>query len=532
MSAKQKSRSEDLAKQRKRAKEAMRQIQAMRPLNERELHRFVRIHFGLNVVRRAVVAGNSAPFDYLCAAFFGDGERGAKPQAAGGSATPRAAGEPGEPGDLVVWANRGGGKTKLGAVATMLDLIFKPGIQIRILGGSLQQSSRMYEYLRELAQRESCRSLLAKEPTDRELRLSNGSCVRVLAQSSRSVRGEHVHKIRCDEVDDFQESIWSAAQLATRSGWCGEVYVRGRIEALSTMHQPYGPMSKVMAKAAENVGTRVLRWGAMDVMAQCPAERPCEGCALWNDCQGRAKHAEGHIAVDDMIALMRRSSDEVWASEMMCERPTRQALVYGQFDAKPGGRHVTVTTESERRRMPSEAMLIGGMDFGMRNPFVVLWAKVFPPVEGSSQRMEDWTVEVVDELVVQGVTLEQVMARMDQRGWPMPRWIGVDPSGGQRNRQTGVSDIRFMRERGYRIKEKSEPILPGIRVIQRRLDRGTLRIDARCERLIRDLSTYHFDERRPSEANPVKDGADHTCDALRYMLMNLESSGKVEVRMW
>ena len=47
--------------------------------------------------------------------------------------------------DPLVWACRGGGKTLVGA-ATLLDMLFKPGMEIRILGGSQTQSERMYEH--------------------------------------------------------------------------------------------------------------------------------------------------------------------------------------------------------------------------------------------------------------------------------------------------------------------------------------------------------------------------------------------------
>src|SRR5438552_4677425 len=68
---------------------------------------------------------HNTPFDYLKRVYF----------------------EPAK--DVVVWAPRGGGKTRMGAAATLLDLLHKPGVQVRILGGSLEQSRRMWEHLLE-----------------------------------------------------------------------------------------------------------------------------------------------------------------------------------------------------------------------------------------------------------------------------------------------------------------------------------------------------------------------------------------------
>ena len=83
-----------------------------RPLN-------MRISLIAFILLAAVCTGHAAPFDYLIRAYF----------------------EPAS--DQVVHAPRGGGKTRLAAVATLLDLLHKPGLSVRILGGSLEQSLRL-----------------------------------------------------------------------------------------------------------------------------------------------------------------------------------------------------------------------------------------------------------------------------------------------------------------------------------------------------------------------------------------------------
>src|SRR5512140_713108 len=93
-------------------------LAALRPTSRDELHRWVAQVLGFDVPRQAVCPGHSAPFDYLAGAFFEEFT------------------------NAVVWANRGGGKTMLGAIATLLDAHFKGPVSIRILGGSLEQSRR------------------------------------------------------------------------------------------------------------------------------------------------------------------------------------------------------------------------------------------------------------------------------------------------------------------------------------------------------------------------------------------------------
>src|SRR5690606_7299407 len=125
---------------------------------------------------------------------------------------------------------------------TALDLIFKPGIEVRLLAGSLEQARRMHAHLRDLFDRPGPASMVEGRVTERRLRLTNGSQAEILAQSQTSVRGTRVQKLRCDEVELFDPDVWEAAQLVTRSKECGPVRVRGSIECLSTMHVPYGIM--------------------------------------------------------------------------------------------------------------------------------------------------------------------------------------------------------------------------------------------------------------------------------------------------
>jgi hypothetical protein len=54
-----------------------------------------------------------------------------------------------------------------------------------------------------------------------------------------------------------------------------------------------------------------------------------------------------------------------------------------------------------------------------------------------------------------------------------------------------------------------------------------LLVHARCVELIEALKRYRFGDRGDG---PVKDGPDHACDALRYLVVNLEWKGEVEVR--
>jgi hypothetical protein len=219
------------------------------PATPAALHRWVRQHLDVQVPLLALSPGSVAPFAYIEHAFFE------------GTTTRH-------PPDCVVWANRGGGKTFLGAVATALDLLFKPGVEVRILGGSLEQSERMFAHLRRLFERPALAQRLGDRRgavTGASLRLDNGSSVEILAQSQRAVRGTRVQKLRCDEADLFDREVWEAAQLTTRSlrraGPWGP-WVRGSIEALSTMHRPHGLMWDIVTSARAPLGSHAGQPGA------------------------------------------------------------------------------------------------------------------------------------------------------------------------------------------------------------------------------------------------------------------------------
>lgn len=533
----------------------LRQLQAMRPQTPDQLHRFVTAALGLAVPRVSVSGVGCSPFDYLRDGFFQAG------------------------GDCVVWANRGGGKTMLGAAVTLLDLVFRPGVQVRVLGGSLSQSEKMYEHLRALLDRPVFRGgggVLAGEPTARRIMLSNGSRAELLAGSQRSVRGTRVHILRCDEVEEMDPGVWEAAQLVTRTGVCGGEVVPGRIEALSTMHRvgglmagltdigsahdaraispglcpgvdatdklpaPHAPRSSRDVEAPGQspglTGRRLYRWNALDVVARCPDSLACDGCALWDDCGGRAKRASGFVPVSDLLRSRGRVSDRVWEAEMMCRRPTTKDCVYPQFDRE---KHVLGKDDprlrftqtrlgdgSESERCEAPGYWLGGMDFGLRGETTLVWAWA----DGLGP---DARLVVIGEYAEKGrvvsANLAQMAALAEGCGLPAPAgldWIAADPAGQQRNGQTGQTDLAVLRSAGCRVKAPRAPLSVGIEHVRRRLDRGRLVLHPRCVKLAAALEQYHFDPARPHVEQPVKDGPDHLCDALRYLVLALDGQGR------
>jgi hypothetical protein len=504
------------------------------------LHAWLRTKLGFSISRRPLVAGHQAPFDYLCHAFFEGRIFG---ESAGQPASWRSP-------DCIVWANRGGGKTWLGALATLLDLLFKPGIQVRILGGSLDQSLRMRAslcgFLEHDALAEVERHVGARRITifhDRETRVK--SIVEVLAASQTSVRGTRVQKLRCDEVDLFDPEVWEAAQLVTRSMPCEEgpwgKTIRGSVEALSTMHRPFGLMwtlvgpqekrarERKVGRAEESMSRALrptFRWGVLDVLEFCTDEHTCSTCILYEECAGRAKterapQSAGHIPVADAIAQKARVSRDTWESEMLCLRPSRGDTVYPAFDAAT---HVVGDPVAPFERY------IGGMDFGYRNEGALLLAGID----------RDGGVTVLREFVRRGVRLDDYIATLQR--WldtgvadrAKFEFLGVDPAGAAECQQSGASNIQILRDRGFKVRTCKSDIHRGVLTVRGRIDptsdgapAGTpprLLVHHSCTRLIECLTRYKYNPDRPDDLNPMKDGHDHAPDALRYMIVNLDKS--------
>jgi hypothetical protein len=459
---------------------------------------------GLSVPATPLTPGHTAPLAYLAHAYF-----------EGGDQYPC--------GDCVVSACRGGGKTQLGAALSLLEALFKPGIQIRILGGSLEQSQRMYTYLLTLCERGFAPQLKGK-PQTRRIHFRNGSLVEVLAQSQTSVRGVRVQRLRCDEVELFDPAIWDAAQLTTRSLLRpGQPPIHASIEAVSTAHIPGGLMSQLLHTAPTRP-TAVFRWNILDVMQTCPPERDCTTCPLTADCNARARQARGFVPIADVIAMQRRVSRWVWQHEMLCQPPRFADAVFPDFDPRLHVGAVELSAAGMLHGWPdapadTPARLHAGVDFGFAGCFFCLWLAGFRAADGQ------WCWAVLDEYVAERQTLAQCVAAMLQRPrthrWPAVSVYGCDIAGNHTNPQTGQSDLDLLRKSGCTVRASAQRIEPGLRHIETLLAPAVgpprLRIHPRCTRLIAAFLGYRRSAHGTGE--PLKDGHhDHPLDALRYAL--------------
>ena len=493
-------------------------LRRMRPRSREDLKNYVKVFLGIDVPAVTVCPDHASPLDYLWHSFaidFGLPIANGRLTIDGESAIPNPQSAM-QTADAIVWANRAGGKTELAAVATLLDGLFKPHCQIRILGGSGEQSSRMYEYLTAFLHR-GFAGVLAEPVRKTGCRFVNGAAVEVLTQSATSVRGQHVQKLRCDEVELFDEQVFAAAKFTTIS----RDNLNAAMELISTMHRPYGIMQREVA-AGRQIGTALFKWCLWETIEKCVG-RTCSQCPLWSDCQGRAQRASGYLRIDDCITQMQRSSRAGWEAEMLCIKPSLENVVFGEFDPD-----VHVRAVDYDPNLP----LYRTLDFGFVNPFVCLWIQV----DGAG------CVRVIDEYVRSRATID-VHAQQLRAQTPCPEErvaaTFCDPAGAGANDVTGTSVVRELRGLGIATRYRRSGILEGVELIRRAIrsgdGRSQLMISPRCCRLIEALQCYHYpDAGRTAQGElPLKDGLyDHPIDALRYFFINHQRPTKPTTRRY
>jgi hypothetical protein len=473
-------------------------LRQTRPTTRTDLKNYVKVFLGIDVPDVKICPEHNSPMDYLWYSFSADFITESRLNA-----------------DAIVWANRAGGKTELAAVATLLDCIFKPNCQVRILGGSGEQATRMYEYLTGFL-RNGFERFLAGPTLKSKCSFTTGSSVEVLTQSATSVRGQHIQKLRCDELELFDENVFAAAKFTTQS----TNNLTAAMELISTMHQPYGLMQKIVSSAPK-LGTPIFKWCMFEVIEKC-IDRNCSQCPLWVDCQGKAKVANGYLKIDDCITQMRRASRAGWEAEMLCKRPSRENVVFDEFDPE-----IHVQFVDYDPNLP----LYRALDFGFVNPFVCLWIQVD----------SDGIVRVVDEYVRSRATIDVHANEIKKRTPVHEEQVTTtfcDPAGAGLNDVTGTSVVRELRTAGIIVHSRRSNILEGIELIRRAIRSGDsqskLIISPKCPRLIEAMECYHYPQ-SGSAANelPLKDGLyDHPIDALRYFFINHRKAPKTTTRRY
>ncbi len=158
--------------------------------------------------------------------------------------------------DYIAWANRSGGKTYLAGLIAWVSSGFTSGLETTILGGSFEQSGKVYEAMNGLWGMTGLQDLyLLTDPTKKKTKWKNGSYVSVLTASTKSTRGPHPHRLILDEVDEMNEDVYRAAlsQPMAKKG------IKAGLGKLSTNHK-FGGMMDQAVENARAAGIPIYKW--------------------------------------------------------------------------------------------------------------------------------------------------------------------------------------------------------------------------------------------------------------------------------
>jgi phage terminase large subunit len=207
---------------------------------------------------------------------------------------------------------------------------------------------------------------------------------------------------------------------------------------------------------------------------------------------------------------------------MLCKRPSRENVVFGQFETD-----IHVQPVDYEPNLP----LYRALDFGFVNPFVCLWIQVD----------NVGVVRVIDEYVRSRATIDVHADEIKSRTPVSEEQVAAtfcDPAGAGVNDVTGTSVVRELRAMGIMVRFRRTGILEGIELIRRAIRSGDgqskLIISSRCQRLIEAIECYHYPQSGTvADELPLKDGLyDHPIDALRYFFVNYNRPAKTTTRRY
>jgi hypothetical protein len=314
----------------------------------------------------------------------------------------------------------------------------------------------------------------------RVLRLANGSTFRALAASPGVGRGMAAYWGLADEYAFWP---WPADQLSAMDSGCTRLHI------VSTGNGADDAFAALYENAAQGRGT----YRTLFISSEADPRRDAE----WY----RRNVTE---AADPEMARREhaRSPQDAFAGP--------EGIFFKRFDSDRHVQDVEIINNWQSFR---------GIDFGFRHA-ACLWA----------QRSPSGQLFIVDELLPEHLTTPEFVAAIKAReagyGLVMPvRASYCDPAGQSANVQTAASEFEVFRAAGLAPQSKHSGVRDGcVRIMDQLADeKQPLIIASRCGGLIRALSAV-----KPHRSHPETYDNDHVLfshplDALRYLLVNIET---------
>jgi len=245
---------------------------------------------------------------------------------------------------IIVWANRGGGKSLIAAVLIFICMVWRK-LSFSDLAGSQEQALEIYSYitafwecLPSLKER-----LLDGEPLMHRTNLKNGVNLKVIPNSQNATRGKHPEGFVADEVCQKERYKDDNILQATNSVITQEDFV---ILYLSTFHLPVGHFADTWDQAEALDFVRV-KWNIFFCFAKCERDIDCKKCVFtrkkikkdsegniikvrYFGCDGIARKTDGWLSFEQALKIKKKAEikGQNWKVEFECCRPETQSKVY------------------------------------------------------------------------------------------------------------------------------------------------------------------------------------------------------------
>jgi hypothetical protein len=284
--------------------------------------------------------GSVAPFHYIADMFFDRAE------------------------DVIVFANRTGGKTLNTAILNHLDMAFKNDCEIASAGSTLDQADRLYSYFVKFHKDSLIKNLLVKDPIKKGSYYLNESMLEVITGSVKGLNSPHPSKVRIDEVELMD---WDTLQEAFSMSMTKNNILSQNVY-LSTRKYDLGTFQRLLDEAPER-DMKIYAWCIWEALEKCT--RQCVGdvefgdCVMWDVCKGVAHECDGFYTIKDAIRKYRSMSRDTFEAQWLNQKPSQEIYVYG------GRYHEDFHLIEPIARKP-DWLVLSSIDFGSSpgHPFV------------------------------------------------------------------------------------------------------------------------------------------------------------------
>lgn len=500
-------------------------IQNVDKLTDDELHDIIKIFFGFHIPRNKVCDHHVAPFDFVADAFFERAD------------------------DVIVLANRNGGKTQNFGILNTLDTTFK-GCEVVSVGAIEEQAKKCYAYSTQCFRSDGFSDYLESSLMSKTITKTRGM-LQVLAGTRAAVNGPHPAKANIDEVELMDWEVLQEAFSMPKSTGKASAAIR----LTSTRKYSYGPMQRLLDEAEER-GLKVYAWCIWEVIEPCQDERSgtvpvtldllpygvkdksariqvpvftkdegmrgkvvrledirphfetgkysgCLDCPLVEVCQTKAKRSDGYYSLEDTIKKFSTLDRSIWDAQWECNKPGREGLVYPMFSETENVKEFTVNPNWR---------VYAGQDFGFSNPSVALFVAI-DPEENVYVFHEEYDTQTAL------TSLAENKYRHLAKKFGVQAWY-CDPA--------GADQIATLQLPSFEIPAQAaltNDIDRGINVVRYFIltpkGERKLFVHPKCVNVISDFNTYHYKEGTDKPEKDKPDSGDHGMDALRYVLVSL-----------